>query len=60
MKERQMGRLTDYVRVQVATAYAKGDLDDLRALALAAIDDLDRVTDAYDVASTIAAEVGAA
>lgn len=45
-----MGRLTDYVRVQVATAYAKGDLDELRALALAAIDDLDRVVDAYDVA----------
>ena len=45
-----MARLTDHTRVLVATAYAKGDLDDLRALALAAIDDLDRVTDAYDLA----------
>lgn len=43
-----MGRLTDHVRVQVATAYAKGDLDELRALALAAIDDLDKAMDAYD------------
>lgn len=45
-----MARLTDHTRVLVATAYALGDLDELRALALAAIDDLDRVVDAYDVA----------
>ncbi|MGE3448993.1 MAG: hypothetical protein AB7H92_15600 [Microbacteriaceae bacterium] len=45
-----MGRLTDHVRVQVATAYAKGDLDDLRVLALAAIDALDQAVDAYDTA----------
>lgn len=53
-----MGRLTDHVRVQVATAYAKGDLDELRRIALAAIDDLDRVADAYRAAR--AAEAGAA
>jgi hypothetical protein len=45
-----MPRLTDHVRAQVATAYTKGDLDDLRALALAALDDLDRAVDAYDMA----------
>ena len=33
-----MARLTDHTRVLVATAYALGDLDELRALALAAID----------------------
>lgn len=43
-----MPRLTDHVRVQVATAYALGDLDELRALALAAIDALDQAVDAYD------------
>ena len=52
-----MPRLTDHVRVQVATAYAKGDLDDLRALALAAIDDLDRVADEYRAASAAEAVV---
>lgn len=45
-----MTRLTDHTRVLVAKAYALGDLDELRALALAAIDDLDRVVDAYDMA----------
>ena len=45
-----MARLTDHTRVLVATAYAKGDLDDLRRIALAALDDLDRAVDAYDVA----------
>lgn len=43
-----MARLTDHTRVLVAKAYATGDLDQLRALALAAIDSLDKVVDAYD------------
>lgn len=46
-----MARLTDHTRVLVATAYALGDLDELRALALAAIDDLDQAADAYRAAS---------
>lgn len=45
-----MARLTDHTRDLVANAYATGDLDELRALALAAIDDLDRAVDAYDMA----------
>jgi hypothetical protein len=43
-----MTLLTDLSRVAVATAYAECDLDALRSLALAAIDDLDRVVAAYD------------
>jgi len=45
-----MARLTDHTRVLVAKAYALGDLDELRALALLALDDLDKATDAYDTA----------
>jgi hypothetical protein len=37
-----MPLLTDLIRVQVATAHATGDLDALRDLALAALDDLDK------------------
>jgi hypothetical protein len=40
--------MNDLMRVKVATAHANGDLDELRALALAAIDDLDMVINAYD------------
>lgn len=43
-----MARLTDHTRILVAKAYATGDLDELRTLALAAIDALDEATDAYD------------
>lgn len=37
-----MTLLTDRFRVEVATAYELGDLDTLRAIALAALDDLDK------------------
>lgn len=43
-----MTRMNDLMRVKVATAHAQGDLDALRALALAALDDLDMVINAYD------------
>lgn len=43
-----MTRMNDLIRVKVATAHANGDLDELRALALAALDDLDMVISAYD------------
>lgn len=43
-----MSRMTDMARVKVATAYANGDLDDLRLWAMTALQDLDAVLDAYD------------
>lgn len=40
-------RLTDIAREQVAAAYAAGDLDALRDLALTAIDDLEAASRAF-------------
>lgn len=40
--------LTDRARVQIAQAYAEGDLEALRGLALAAVKDYETARDAYD------------
>lgn len=52
-----MTRMTDLYRVKVVTAHANGDLDELRAMALAALDDLDVVLRAYDDLAAAAAGV---
>lgn len=43
-----MSALVALSRMKVETAYAAGDLDALRSLALTALTDLDNVIDAYD------------